>query len=207
MSNCLKNLTIRCGAGHKPCDPSQPPATLADIAGCYKKHWLKLVKSETSGYSRHSLPKAIVMAGMAHRFPSEKYTKHPHQYRLSREALRKASQALRKKSKELGSAEDFNALHDKVRAIFSEIPGVGELAAYDAAVRIGSCLKKKPTEVYLHAGTRTGAIAYFGRQAKEPYKDKLPTTVFPEFKGLEADSIESLLCICKQCIKKRTRKP
>jgi hypothetical protein len=47
------------------------------------------------------------------------------------------------------------------------IPGIGELAVYDTALRIGARLGLEPAKVYLHAGTRAGAkalgLAYGGR--------------------------------------------
>jgi len=43
------------------------------------------------------------------------------------------------------------------------IPGIGELAIYDTALRIAAKLRFEPAVVFLHAGTRIGANESFSR--------------------------------------------
>jgi hypothetical protein len=50
----------------------------------------------------------------------------------------------------------------------ADIERFGELAVYDTSLRLGAWLKKSPTLVYLHAGTRKGARA-LGLDVKRGY--------------------------------------
>jgi len=54
--------------------------------------------------------------------------------------------------------------------------GVGELACYDAALRIGGNLNIFPEKIYLHAGTRTGARELLKQRVNGRfiYKEDLP---------------------------------
>jgi uncharacterized membrane protein len=74
------------------------------------------------------------------------------------------------------------------------VSGIGPLTCYDFTYLIGAWLKKEPTEVYLHAGTRKGAQAVLGAQAN---RDRLPVSAFPEGlrRSLTAAQIEDVLCI------------
>ena len=56
-------------------------------------------------------------------------------------------------------ASDFSALHQLVETEIKPIVGIGNLAVYDIAHRIGSYFGKPPTLVYLHSGTAVGAAA------------------------------------------------
>lgn len=118
--------------------------------------------------------------------------RHPHQRRIPGTSLRKAKQQLLEHQEALRAAQNFAELYAVIVSKIGLIRGIGELAIYDIAHRIGAFLGFEPDEVYLHAGTRAGAkaLGYSGRLIK---KDELP----PEFAPLTAAEIEDCLCIYK----------
>lgn len=123
------------------------------------------------------------------------YKRHPHQWRLSKEILSKAKSALLNLEIELKEAKDFDEIFKLVAAAFGKVPGVGQLAVYDTALRIGNYRKLLPQSVYLHAGALKGAKALglkFKGHRIEP--GDLPA----EFHALRPDQIEDCLCIFKE---------
>ena len=116
--------------------------------------------------------------------------RHDHQRLNPPEALVKAERSLQNKREELGRAANFDELHDLVEHnIRHPIWGIGELATYDIAHRIGAKLGLAPTRVYLHAGTRKGAKK-LGLSGRTLRVDQLP----PVFSRLTAAEIEDCLC-------------
>jgi len=94
----------------------------------------------------------------------------------------------------LQGASSFDELFELVEALIRPIYGIGELAVYDTALRIGERLGLEPTKVYLHRGTREGAKALglaYRRKAIE--LAELPT----ELRSLPARELEDVLCIYK----------
>ena len=75
--------------------------------------------------------------------------------------------------------------------------GIGELAVYDIACRIGAFLGFRPDRVYLHAGTREGARA-LGLRGASVRKIDLPGA----FGCLSPAEIEDCLCIYKADIQR-----
>ena len=57
------------------------------------------------------------------------------------------------------AAKTFEAIHALVWVEVAQVDGVGELAAYDVAHRIGMRCGVRPERVYLHAGALEGAAA------------------------------------------------
>jgi hypothetical protein len=84
--------------------------------------------------------------------------RHPHQYRIKKNALEHSFAALKKERWRIQKCRNFDALYDLVKETTSKIKGLGELYAYDTAFRLGVFLGIQPDKVYLHAGTRKGAI-------------------------------------------------
>ncbi|MPY25067.1 hypothetical protein [Shewanella sp. YLB-07] len=108
--------------------------------------------------------------------------------------------------KKLKEAKAFVDVYEIVKTI--KVPGFGELSNYDAAIRISSFLGFKPTDIYLHAGTRTGA-QYLEDKGLLPedslLETKLPIDIFPEqIQELEAFQIENFLCSYKHDLKSLT---
>lgn len=87
-------------------------------------------------------------------------------------------------------AETFEALFRVTNSL--KIPGINEMTVYDTAYRIGAKLGLEPRLVYLHRGTRDGAVL-LGFSNKRPHlePDELP----PAFRALRPYEIEDCLCM------------
>ena len=85
--------------------------------------------------------------------------RHYHQRRIPGAALEKSRERLLAELTALRGAKTFDELFKLVNTLIRPIPGIGELAVYDTALRIGACFKLEPEKVYVHAGTREGARA------------------------------------------------
>jgi hypothetical protein len=118
--------------------------------------------------------------------------RHPHQRRLSKAVLQEAEQRLQAVRDELATVHNFEDLYGQIEREIGPMRGIGALTVYDVAHRIGAFLGKKPSLVYLHAGTKRGAAA-FGLKRASVYPDELP----PPFSALSPDEIEDCLCIYK----------
>ncbi len=119
--------------------------------------------------------------------------KHSHQWRIRREVLEQARIILVAHKLQIEQTTDFDELHNLVDTLLLSVWGIGELYIYDTALRIGAKLGYLPQKVYLHAGTRKGAIAldYKNRNAIEI--SELPDA----FQQLEPFEVEDILCIFK----------
>ena len=117
-----------------------------------------------------------------------------HQRRLTRTSLKLAYHGLKQKQTQLRQAKSFEDVFDIILQLTAKTPGLGELYAYDTALRISAKLGHRPSSVYLHAGTRVGAKR-LGIDTKRTAvrKRELPE----ELQQLEAHEIESFLCIYK----------
>lgn len=115
---------------------------------------------------------------------------YSHQCLVPRKAKVAAGAAIR--VLDLEGVEDFEQLFQCVQATIGSIRGIGDLAVYDAALRIGAFLGKLPERVYLQRGACVGARA-LGLDASQR---SLPMDVFPaEFRRLQAWEVEDVLCI------------
>lgn len=108
------------------------------------------------------------------------------------------------KEKELNEAKLFHEVYEIVKSC--KVAGFGELSIYDAAVRISAYLGFKPTQVFLHAGTRIGAKHLEGKGLLGEdlsQKNTLPLSDFPlPVQKLDALQLENFLCSFKDDIKK-----
>jgi hypothetical protein len=128
-----------------------------------------------------------------------KEMRHPHQRRIPEAVLRKAHRAL--SGCDLQSCRSFDELHDLIEHATSKIKGIGALAVFDFACRVGAWRRPplQPDKVYLHSGTRVGANALErGRGRKSIEVHDLP----PEFHGLSGRHAEDCLCIFKDDLKR-----
>lgn len=97
----------------------------------------------------------------------------PHQYRIPKAVLEQAKHELLVNIARIRKAKSFDELYTIVRTL--GIFGIGELTAYDIALRIGAYLKLHPDRVYLHAGTRAGAKRLLGEVSGDYlFKSDLP---------------------------------
>lgn len=130
---------------------------LEAIALDYIKRYRARARAEMRRYAAlRSLPEAIREAALCC-LPDGK--RHPHQYRIPGNVLVRTEMALQALAADIATSENFDDLHSVVWAAIKPIRGVGELATYDIAHRIGAYLRLKPELVYLHRGTRDGAKA------------------------------------------------
>src|SRR5262245_47510204 len=80
-----------------------------------------------------------------------------HQRRLSRAAKAGAGERIRKLR--LADVRNFDEIHQRVQKAIGSIRGIGTVAVYDVALRIGMYLGKLPRRVSLQAGARAAARA------------------------------------------------
>ncbi|MCY3919532.1 MAG: hypothetical protein OXG38_06990 [Chloroflexi bacterium] len=120
--------------------------------------------------------------------------KHPHQRRIPCDALREFGAQLARRQHLLRRARSFAGLHRVVEEVGQSIRGIGELAIYDTAHRIGARLSLAPRAVYLHRDTRSGAAAV----GVDPRRSTVAVSELPAaFAALEPHEIEDCLCIFK----------
>lgn len=136
-----------------------------------------------------SLRRAVEEASRA-RIPGD--GKHPHQYRAQVATLNAVQRCLLGALTEIQACASFDGLYNLIYRETRHIRGVGELFVYDTAHRIGAYLGLSPKRVYLHRGTRRGAVA-IGLEAGQPTLEmaELPSA----FRKLKPDEVEDCLCI------------
>lgn len=119
---------------------------------------------------------------------------HPHQCRIGAPTLGRAAEALAREADMMLAAREFETALVAAEAILGPIPRIGELAIYDITHRIGMRMGYEPQAVYLHAGTREGAVALgFSGSLRS-----IPVSAFPmPLQQLSAAEIEDVLCIYK----------
>jgi hypothetical protein len=187
--NCRQNLRRqKAGCGR----PRGVLRTFADVVSDYKKYHRPSAQRVLEFYrSLPTLRLAIEHASAARQCETRR---HPHQYRLSRRTLADVGRKLLKANAEIESCSDFDALFELIKTKIGTTKGVGELMVYDTAHRIGVRLGLQPTKVYLHRGTRDGALALGkGKGAKALDKKEFGRM----FCSLAPHEIEDCLCIYK----------
>ena len=174
-----------------------PPRTrrfhdLDSIVRDYIQWHREHAREELSHFRRQpDLRGAIRKAALALNPDNEK---HGHQWRIPRTTLKAWRTELSKKASSLQSCNDFEGLMEIARTAGKNIWGIGELTIYDTTHRIGAYLRKAPSMVYLHAGTRDGAKALgFNGNRAFIFPRELPRA----FRRLKPYEIEDCLCIYK----------
>jgi hypothetical protein len=121
-------------------------------------------------------------------------SKHSHQWRIPSTVLRRFARCLLNIEDQISHVASFLELWKLVRTEGMSVKGIGELAIYDTAHRIGAYLGLEPEHIYLHAGTRAGARA-LSLNADGAYLDieRIPAA----FRALKPYEIEDCLCIYK----------
>ena len=120
--------------------------------------------------------------------------KHPHKCRIPRDALREFGARLAASERVIREATSFDELHEIVREVGEPIRMIGVLTIYDTAHRIGCKLGLPPAKIYLHSGTRSGAVAIGIHRSRTSIAVKeLPKP----FAVLEPYRIEDCPCIFK----------
>lgn len=168
--------------------------SFADVATDYTARFQQRHRRELRWFAiQRSLEDAIELAAMA---VSPAGKRLSHQHRIPKAALRAWADCLLRRSAQIRDSKTFAALHTLMSETGAELHGIGNLAVYDTATRVGAFLRLDAEHVYLHAGTREGAraLGFNGH-------DSLSRTELPEpFRRLSADEIEDCLCIYKRDI-------
>ena len=140
-----------------------------------------------------------------HAFYDENGKKFPHQYRIPNATLDAYKTELLPLEKEFMSSKDF----DKIYELFKKHKtyGIGILTIYDVALRVSQNYKIYPDYVYLHAGTKTGALNA-GLIKKYGKNDKLTLDEISKklkwLKGVKPYLIEDFLCVYKDDISEKS---
>ena len=121
---------------------------------------------------------------------------HRHQWRVRRKTKETVEKLLKDKWEDIMSRDTLS--FEDLMNIFMPIKGVGQLYAYDAALRLGECFGVKPEKVYLHRGALDGAKALLGR-------DKIRGRTYVNMEELPLElqclapyHVENFLCIYKE---------
>jgi hypothetical protein len=177
--------------------------TYTDVVTDYRQRYAAAHRAEMNlfGNPRQTLPEAIHRAcrSQVPKKHGRGLKRHSHQPLRSvpDDALLEAASRLERRAADIGAATDFSGLHALVDAGIRPISGIGELAVYDIALRIGAYRGLRPSEIYLHAGTREG-VAAIGLDAA---RKSIPMTSLPvEIQSLGADEAEDVLCIYRHSI-------
>jgi hypothetical protein len=122
-------------------------------------------------------------------------TRYSHQRRRTPAELRRGLKNLLRDIAKLEAAVNFGQLIETVQASVGHLKGLNELYVYDVSLYIGAFKGALPQRVYLHAGTRKGALA-LKLDAKR--RKALDMSEIPEpLNKLEPHEIEDVLCIYK----------
>lgn len=180
------------------CRPhAERPGDLHELVGAYIRHHRDDAARELRYFAATTtLGEAVTRATRA-QLPDGK--RHPHQRRISSALLEQAGELLAQV--DLSTARNFEELHSKVGETIGGLHGIGELAVYDTAHRIGAFLGIEPAHVYLHRGARAGARSLgLGRGSSTLQVSELPT----EFNRLAPQEIEDCLCLFRHDLKRLT---
>lgn len=183
--------TSSCGA---PGDSE--PMGLAGIIRHYLQHFQPLHDHELMWFrNQGSLEDVLRLAGQAQDDRGRRYS---HQRRIKSDAIREATKRLTDAHDDLQGCSSFHELWSAVGLFLKPIQGIGELYIYDTALRIGAHLCLKPENVYLHAGTRTGARQLGLLSGRDDSKEWLQSNELPApLRSLSPSDVENLLCIYK----------
>jgi hypothetical protein len=164
---------------------------LATVVRHYKANHQHVPVAELDYFRSHASDEEAVGDAAMCRVNGKKLS---HQRRISRGVLEEARRRLVDNLDGLRAAETFEELYDDVEAVLGPILGIGELAVYDIALRIGARFDLSPARVYLHAGTRDGAKALgLSWRSKTIGVGDLPVAL----RNLTAREAEDVLCIYK----------
>ncbi len=163
----------------------------ASIVNHYRQEYKPEDQAWFDYYRNLPLSRAIEKAALARGPTGEKFS---HQWRIPNSVLNDAKDALLSQEKAIASCSSFDELHVLIRETAGAIPGFGELATYDSAIRLGAHLNLWPTKIYLHAGTKAGYEALGGHpRAEYAQRNEMPV----ELRALQPYELEDILCIYK----------
>lgn len=161
---------------------------IKDIVAHYIQHKRKPASDEYLWFAnRPTLKEAVSCAALAR----GEAGKHSHQRIIPQSVLVESQRLLLASLPKIAKAKSFEDLHQIVKLIIQPIRGIGALAIYDTALRIGAKLKLEPNFVFIHAGARIGAK----RLGLSVSQESIAITSFPSaFQKLRPREIEDALC-------------
>lgn len=119
-------------------------------------------REELDRFRAMAFPEAVRLAAMSRQGDDEDSPFYEHQRRIGqyfgRRPFRRAATVLTGRLPHLRRCEHFGELLTEVTESVDGIHGLGVLYAYDVSFRIGANRRIMPRHVYLHAGTRAGAL-------------------------------------------------
>lgn len=131
--------------------------------------------------------------------------KFPHQYRIPKDKLDAYKNKLLSLESEFMSRKNFDEIYELFKK--HKTYGIGTLTIYDVALRAGQNYDIYPDYVYLHAGTKAGALNA-GLIKKYGKNDKLTLDEISKklkwLKGVKPYLIEDFLCIYKDDINEKS---
>jgi hypothetical protein len=130
-----------------------------------------------------------------------------HQWNLFNhpEVPQQAEKILLSFAAKIEACKNFDSLHELIKSEL-QIPFAGEMFWYDTAFRIGISMSVYPQKLYLHAGTRKGAIALgVYEKGEEVLEVSELVKKYPEFAKMKPHQIEDFLCIKKDMLHKFKR--
>ncbi len=201
MKNSRSKIQLPRGCnptGHGICygdtDVLPEKATLPQMVRHYQKSFRPRLKKRLKAYRELTWVDALTNA-VHGKEVDENIKRMDHLRRIEIKAMDKAYKVLSDPKTKLKSCKGFDALYTMISEVVFKTKGLGEMYAYDVALRIGANLKLKPKHVYLQRGVRVGAEKFLGRRCKERF---LKCSDFePGLKGLNAAEVEDFLCLFK----------
>jgi hypothetical protein len=166
---------------------------LKTVVEHYKRSYRARAKAELDSFrAEPSLEMAVCRAALVEEPDG---TRYGHQRRRTPDELQRGVRNLVRDVAKLEAAANFGQLIQTIHASVGHLRGLNELYIYDVSLHIGAFKGTLPTRVYLHAGTREGALA-LGLDAKT--RKALDLFEIPEpLRELEPYEIEDVLCIYK----------
>jgi len=129
--------------------------SLKKIVDHYKEEMRPLARKELQLFARQpDLISAVYAAAMSEYPPGKR---HSHQRRTSRHVLNDTYETL--KHIDYSEFRNFHSLHSALQVIIGSTKGIGPLAVYDIAQRIGSYLGLEPERIYLHLHVQIAGCA------------------------------------------------
>jgi len=163
------------------------------VAHYIRKHRPRAQAELASFAAERSLEAAVRRAGRAELSGQRR---DPHHRRRRQEDLDAAVGCLVGGLASLEQCQNFEAVHDQVKALTRRVQNLGPLYEYDTALRIAAKLGCRPRKVFLHAGARQGARVLGLADGKSFWPGDIPDALAP-LRELEPYEIEDVLCIYK----------
>ena len=195
LMTCSSKIASCGSATVSPCGGvvASPPQSLPDVVSDYWRDHRPRAEREFAYWANRAGGGQVLREAALSIASNGK--RHPHQRRIPARVLQRAADTLARHG--IPACQSFDDLHRAVDDRIGDIHGIGELAVYDIACRIGASFGLTPERVYLHAGTREGARA-LQLEGPSVRKSDLPE----EFASLSPAEIEDCLCIYKADIQR-----